>query len=68
MKPEFRKIILRALALLLAAVMLFLGLETLLPQYPSMMSTSTAIVFMLIGLCFGFYGVTGRSSIFDKQI
>ena len=61
------KITLRVLALILAAFMLFLGLETLMPQFPSMMNNSDAIVLIFIGLCFTFYGVTGRSKLVRKS-
>lgn len=61
------KIILRFFALLLAGAMLFMGLETLLPQFPDFMSKSTAVVFIIVSIFFGFYGITGRSSILKKE-
>ena len=61
------KIILRFFALLLAGTMLFMGLETLLPQFPNLVSKSTAIVFIIVSIFFGSYGITGRSSMLKKE-
>lgn len=57
------KIVFRVCALVLSGVMLFIGFETLLPQFPELLSKSTAIVFVIVGFFLGYYGVTGRSSI-----
>ena len=57
------KIGLRICALLLSGAMLFMGFEALFPQFPELLSKSTAIIFIIIGIFFGYYGVTGRSSI-----
>lgn len=60
------KIVFRICALLLSGVMLFMGFETLLPQFPELLSKSTAIVFVVVGLLLGYYGITGRSAIVKK--
>lgn len=57
------KIVFRICALLLSGAMLFMGFETLLPQFPELLSKSTAIIFIIVGLFLGYYGITGRSSI-----
>jgi len=57
------KIVFRLLAFLLSGAMLWMGCETLLPQFPNFLSNSTAMVFIFVGAFFGFYGITGRSSI-----
>lgn len=56
------RVILRCCALVFSGVMLFMGIETLLPQYPNLLGKSTAIVSIIVGVFFGYYGVTGRSS------
>ena len=61
------KIILRFLALVLAGAMLFMGVETLLPQFPDFMSQFTAMVFVFVGGYLAFYGVTGRSSLLGRS-
>ena len=63
-KSPSRKV--RICALLLSGVMLFMGFETLLPQFPELLSKSTAIVFVVVGLLLGYYGITGRSAIVKK--
>ena len=61
------KKILRLFSLLLAGIFLFLGLETVLPQYPSFLSKSTAVIFLFVGILFSYYALTGHSSIISKR-
>lgn len=61
------KIVLRLCALLISSTMLFMGLETLLPQFPEFLNKSTATIFIIVGLFLGYYGVTGRSSIIKSK-
>ncbi len=61
-----KTIILRVLAILLAGVALFMGIESLLTQ-SKLLSKSSALIFVLVGLVFGYFGVTGRSSLAGKK-
>ena len=65
-RGNIMKAVLRLVALVLAGSMLFMGVETLLPSSPGFMTKSTALVFVVVGIYFAFYGITGRSSFFGK--
>lgn len=60
------KIVFRICAFLLSSAMLFMGFETLLPQFPELLSKSTALIFIIVSLFLGYYGITGRSSIVHR--
>lgn len=67
LESDDMKVALRFSALILAGVMLFMGSEALLPHFSKLMSKSTAIVFIFVGVYFAFYGVTGRSGFLGKS-
>lgn len=60
------KIVRRMCALLLSGATLFIGFETLLPQFPELVSKSTAIIFTIVGVFFAYYGITGNSLVTRK--
>ncbi len=60
------KIVFKLLAILIGMAVLFMGVLSLFPQFSGFLSKSTAIIFIILGVYFLNYAMTGRSSFLGK--